>query len=136
MTDDEADTNVDIGEIAHWIAGPMSKVGTFEQFHDVVHRAETVIKLLRAGEGLDTLLKRADEALAYIEAPEWTDEELARADVHEGGKLIRRGATSPPHRHMDAGQAEQLDDHVDHDHRQQDHQQDPDNGKERLPDRD
>jgi uncharacterized protein (DUF4415 family) len=27
----------------------------------------------------------------YAEIPEWTDDELARADVHEGGKLIRRG---------------------------------------------
>jgi uncharacterized protein (DUF4415 family) len=27
----------------------------------------------------------------YEDMPEWTDEELAAADVHEGGKLVRRG---------------------------------------------
>ena len=25
------------------------------------------------------------------DSPEWTDEEIARADLHEGGRLIRRG---------------------------------------------
>jgi uncharacterized protein (DUF4415 family) len=27
----------------------------------------------------------------YEEAPEWTDAQIAAADLHEGGKLIRRG---------------------------------------------
>ena len=27
----------------------------------------------------------------YDEAPEWTADDFARAEVHEGGKLIRRG---------------------------------------------
>jgi uncharacterized protein (DUF4415 family) len=27
----------------------------------------------------------------YDEAPEWTDEQIAAADVYQGGKLIRRG---------------------------------------------
>jgi uncharacterized protein (DUF4415 family) len=27
----------------------------------------------------------------YEEAPEWTDEQIAAADLHEGGKLVRRG---------------------------------------------
>ena len=32
----------------------------------------------------------------YAEAPEWTDEEIAAADLHESGKLIRRGRGRPP----------------------------------------
>lgn len=34
----------------------------------------------------------------YDEAPEWTDEQIAAADLHEGGKLIRRGRPPSPHR--------------------------------------
>jgi uncharacterized protein (DUF4415 family) len=32
----------------------------------------------------------------YEEAPEWTDAQIAAADVHEGGKLIRRGRPPSP----------------------------------------
>jgi uncharacterized protein (DUF4415 family) len=32
----------------------------------------------------------------YEEAPEWTNEEIAAADLREGGKLIRRGRGRPP----------------------------------------
>ena len=35
------------GEIGHWVAAPMKDVGTFEQFHEVVARAEAVVKCLR-----------------------------------------------------------------------------------------
>jgi len=41
-------------------------------------------------------LKRLDAHVItpeeYKEIPEWTDEELARADLYEDGKLIRRGS--------------------------------------------
>jgi hypothetical protein len=30
----------------------------------------------------------------YEEMPEWTDAQIAAADLHEGGKLIRRGRKS------------------------------------------
>jgi uncharacterized protein (DUF4415 family) len=32
----------------------------------------------------------------YEEAPEWTDAQIAAADLHEGGKLIRRGRPPSP----------------------------------------
>jgi uncharacterized protein (DUF4415 family) len=32
----------------------------------------------------------------YEEAPKWTDAQIAAADLHEGGKLIRRGRGRPP----------------------------------------
>jgi hypothetical protein len=42
-----------------------------------------------------TLARRFDAHVItpeeYAEAPEWTDEQIARADLHEGGKLIRKG---------------------------------------------
>lgn len=44
-------TDEEIAELAHWIAAPMKDVGTFEQFHEVVDRAQKVIDLLRAREG-------------------------------------------------------------------------------------
>jgi uncharacterized protein (DUF4415 family) len=34
----------------------------------------------------------------YEEMPEWTDEEIAAADLHEGGKLVRRGRPLSPRR--------------------------------------
>jgi hypothetical protein len=34
----------DLGEIAHWIAAPMKDVGTFEQFQEVVDRAEHALR--------------------------------------------------------------------------------------------
>jgi uncharacterized protein (DUF4415 family) len=37
---------------------------------------------------LDAHVVTPDE---YREAPEWTDEQIAAADLHEGGKLVRRG---------------------------------------------
>ena len=37
-------------ELAHWIAAPMKDVGTLEQFHEVVDRAQKVIDQLRARE--------------------------------------------------------------------------------------
>jgi uncharacterized protein (DUF4415 family) len=44
-------------------------------------------------------LKRLDAHIIqpheYVEAPELTDEQLAAADLHEGGKLIRRGRGRP-----------------------------------------
>ena len=49
---------------------------------------------------LQKRLKRIDAHVIrpeeYEEAPEWTDEEIAAADLHEGGKLIRRGRGRPP----------------------------------------
>jgi uncharacterized protein (DUF4415 family) len=32
----------------------------------------------------------------YEEAPEWTDAQIAAADLHEGGRLIRRGRPPSP----------------------------------------
>jgi uncharacterized protein (DUF4415 family) len=32
----------------------------------------------------------------YEEMPEWTDAQIAAADLHEDGKLIRRGRGRPP----------------------------------------
>jgi uncharacterized protein (DUF4415 family) len=47
-----------------------------------------------------TDLKRLDAHVVqpseYEDAPELTDEQLARADLHEGGKLIRRGRPPSP----------------------------------------
>ncbi|MEX1107774.1 MAG: hypothetical protein WEC00_02575 [Dongiaceae bacterium] len=34
----------------------------------------------------------------YDDAPEWTAEDLERADLYEGEKLIRRGKKSPARR--------------------------------------
>jgi uncharacterized protein (DUF4415 family) len=42
---------------------------------------------------LDAHVITAEE---YEEIPEWTDEEIARANLHEGGKLIRRGRPPSP----------------------------------------
>jgi uncharacterized protein (DUF4415 family) len=42
---------------------------------------------------LDAHVIKPDE---YEDIPELTDEELARADLHEGGKLIRRGRPPSP----------------------------------------
>jgi uncharacterized protein (DUF4415 family) len=42
---------------------------------------------------LDTHVITPEE---YEEAPEWTDEELARADLYEDGKLISCGRGRPP----------------------------------------
>jgi uncharacterized protein (DUF4415 family) len=50
--------------------------------------------------GIATNLKALDAHVIkpeeYEDIPEWTDEELARADLHEGAKLIRRGRGRPP----------------------------------------
>jgi uncharacterized protein (DUF4415 family) len=50
--------------------------------------------------GIATNLKALDAHVIkpeeYEDIPEWTDEELARADLHEGGKLIRRGRPPSP----------------------------------------
>jgi uncharacterized protein (DUF4415 family) len=49
-----------------------------------------------------TDLKRLDahvvQSNEYKDAPELTDEQLARADLHQGGKLIRRGRPLSPTR--------------------------------------
>jgi uncharacterized protein (DUF4415 family) len=44
---------------------------------------------------LDAHVVRPSE---YEDAPELTDEQLAQADLHEGGKLIRRGRPPSPAR--------------------------------------
>jgi uncharacterized protein (DUF4415 family) len=47
-----------------------------------------------------TDLKKLDEHVVqpseYEDAPEWTADELAQADLHEGGVLIKRGRGRPP----------------------------------------
>lgn len=61
MVDD--DEEYDPGELAHWVAAPMKDVGSFEQFHEVVNRAEKIIRerdamrevLVEASSALDTL---------------------------------------------------------------------------------
>jgi len=35
------------GETAHWIAAPMKDVGTIQQFHEVVERADAVMEKLQ-----------------------------------------------------------------------------------------
>jgi predicted transcriptional regulator len=45
------------GDLAHWIAAPAKGIG-FEQFHDVVERAEKVINLLRAREITEIKIKK------------------------------------------------------------------------------
>ena len=53
---------------------------------------------------LATDLKKLDAHVVrpseYEDAPELTDEQLAAADAHEGGKLVRRGRPRSPHRKM------------------------------------
>lgn len=36
---------LDFLELAHWIAAPMKDVGTIEQFHNVVERAEKLLSI-------------------------------------------------------------------------------------------
>jgi uncharacterized protein (DUF4415 family) len=43
------------------------------------------------GSDFKTLDARVVTPEEYEEAPEWTDEQIAAADLHEGGKLVRRG---------------------------------------------
>jgi len=44
-------------------------------------------------ERIDAHVIRPEE---YEDAPELTDEQLAAADIHEGGKLVRRGRPPSP----------------------------------------
>ena len=63
--------NDDEAELAHWIAAPMKSVGTIEQFHDVVARAEKVIKLLREREAAARLNMKI--AQGELKKPTWVE---------------------------------------------------------------
>jgi uncharacterized protein (DUF4415 family) len=52
-------------------------------------------KKRRLGSNLDQVDAHVIQPHEYDEAPEWTGDDFARADVYEGDTLVRRGAGRP-----------------------------------------
>lgn len=71
----EAIAEQHFGEIAHWVAAPMKDVGTFEQFHDVVDRAEAALTAALSSQwrGMESAPKDGTDFLAVL-PPEETGE--------------------------------------------------------------
>lgn len=58
----------DVGEVAHWIAAPMKNVGTVEQFHEIVDRAERALELMQSSEPPKPEVAQKEDRMTVAEA--------------------------------------------------------------------